>query len=71
MQKSVEVNFYKCDPEKCDPKKGICQAAKACKHEILEQDEPFETPMHAARELCIGCLDCVKACPLRAIENMK
>jgi ATP-binding cassette subfamily E protein 1 len=71
MQKWVEVNFFKCDPEKCDPKKGECAAAIVCEHEILEQDEPFETPMHAARDLCIGCLDCVKACPMEAIEAKK
>jgi Fe-S-cluster-containing hydrogenase component 2 len=71
MQKWVEVNFYKCDPVKCDSKNGVCAAALVCKHEILEQDEPFETPMHAARDLCIGCLDCMKACPLKAIEIKK
>jgi translation initiation factor RLI1 len=71
MQKWVEVNFYKCEPKKCDPKNGQCAAVKVCKHEILEQDEPFETPMHAARDLCVGCLDCVKACSLKAIEEKK
>jgi ATP-binding cassette subfamily E protein 1 len=71
MQKWVEVNFQKCDPEKCDPKKGICAAVSACKHEIIEQDEPFEMPMHAPKDFCFGCLDCAKACPLKAIETNK
>lgn len=71
MQKWVEVNFQKCDPQKCDTKNGICKAVKACKQEILEQEEPFDMPMHAARDLCIGCLDCVKACPRSAIEEKK
>ena len=67
MQKWVDVNYYKCDPRICDPKQGICAAVRECKHDILEQDEPFEAPMHASRELCIGCYDCAKACPLNAI----
>jgi translation initiation factor RLI1 len=69
MQKWVEVNFHKCDPKKCDPEHGICAAVKSCKHDILEQEEPFEVPMHFSREMCIGCADCVKACSRKAIEN--
>ena len=69
MQKWVEVNFYKCDPKKCDPQHGICAAATQCKQEILEQEEPNEMPMHASREMCIGWSDCVRVCPLKAIEH--
>lgn len=68
MQKWVEVNFNKCDPKKCDLKHGICVAVQKCKHEILEQEGPFEMPMHSSREMCIGCSDCAKACPLKAID---
>ena len=69
MQKWVEVNFKKCEPKKCDPKKGICIAAQVCPHDILEQEEPFDMPMHFSRDMCIGCNDCVKACPLKAIQS--
>jgi formate hydrogenlyase subunit 6/NADH:ubiquinone oxidoreductase subunit I len=69
MQKWVEVNFYKCDPNLCDPEHGLCVAAQKCKYEILEQEEPYEMPMHFLREMCIGCYDCVKACPRAAIET--
>ena len=68
MQKWVEVNFHKCDPKSCDSKRGLCATVKSCKHDILEQEEPFEVPMHFSREMCIGCSDCAKACPRKAIE---
>jgi ferredoxin len=68
MQKWVEVNFLVCEPKKYDPKHGICKAVEECKHDILEQEEPFEVPMHFSREMCIGCGDCVKVCPLNAVE---
>jgi ferredoxin len=69
MQQWVEVNFIKCDPNKCDSDKGICAAVSSCKHDILEQEEPFEPPMHFSRDMCVGCSDCIRACKLKAIEN--
>lgn len=68
MQKWAEVNYEKCDPKKCNPKDGICVAAQACTHDILEQEEQFEIPMHLSREMCVGCGDCVNICPLNAIK---
>lgn len=69
MNKWVEVDYERCDPHKCDPENGKCSASCICKHEILEQEGPFEIPMQLSRDQCVGCGDCIKACPLRAIQE--
>jgi len=66
--KMALVNFHQCHPEKCD--KGICVAALACSHKTLKQESPYEIPM-TDPFLCRGCGDCVRACPLRAIEIVR
>lgn len=68
MAKWAEVNYNKCEPKKCNPKNGVCAAALACTHDILEQEGPFEIPMHLSRDMCVGCNDCVLACSLYAIK---
>jgi len=62
------VNYNKCHPENCDS--GVCVAALACTHKLLVQDSPYEAPM-ADPFLCRACGDCVRACPLKAIEIVR
>ena len=61
------VQYDKCKPEKCSPNDGICSAVKACTHNILKQEETYESPMVFPAEMCQGCSDCVMACQLEAI----
>jgi ATP-binding cassette subfamily E protein 1 len=68
VNKYAKIDFDKCRAEGCDPEKGICRAASACKHKVLEQEEPFDSPMLLSMKLCVGCGDCVTVCPLSAIE---
>ena len=63
--KMALVDYKKCHPGKCDS--GICKAALACSHKLLKQEAPYEIPMMDP-SLCQGCGDCVRACPLKAIE---
>jgi len=63
--KMALVHYKKCDPEACDD--GICAAATACPHKLLKQESPYQIPMPNP-SVCRGCGDCVRACPLRAIE---
>jgi len=61
------VDYQICDPAKCDPDKGLCPAVPACEHKVLKQiDGPFESPM-VFHDLCMGCWDCLEACPRNAI----
>jgi len=68
MKKNAYVDLVKCDPLKCDPEQGICQAAKNCTHKILEQEDPFEPPMLLSEFMCVGCGDCIDDCPFHAIR---
>jgi translation initiation factor RLI1 len=62
------VDYEKCDPKKCNPDEGICPAMAACTHKVLKQiDGAFEPPM-VFQDMCMGCWDCIEACPLEAIE---
>ena len=61
------VDYQICDPAECDPDKGICPAVAACEHKVLKQiDGAFEAPM-VFHDLCMGCWDCLEACPRNAI----
>ena len=66
--KMALVNYRKCRPAECD--NGICTAALACSHKLLRQENPYETPMPDP-SICRGCGDCVRACPLQAVEIAK
>ena len=63
------VDYDICNPSTCDPKEGICAAARACTHKVLKQiDGRFEPPM-VFQDLCMGCWDCMEACPLDAVDR--
>ena len=63
------VVYEKCSPKKCDPDKGVCAAVPACSHKVIKQiDGAFESPV-IYQDLCMGCWDCVEACPLDAIQT--
>ena len=63
--KMVLVNYHQCNPGECDS--GICTAVLACSHKLLKQEVPYEIPM-VEPSICQGCWDCVRVCPLKAIE---
>ncbi|MCD6585938.1 MAG: 4Fe-4S binding protein [Desulfobacteraceae bacterium] len=61
------VNYEICNPGKCNPEEGRCVAVQACSHKVLKQlDGVFESPM-IFQDLCMGCQDCIEACPLDAV----
>jgi translation initiation factor RLI1 len=67
-KKFAMVNYETCNPSVCDPEKGKCAAAAACTHKVLKQiDGAFEPPI-VFQDLCMGCWDCIEACPLDAVE---
>lgn len=62
------VDYSKCSPNQCDPEKGICAAVPACTHKVLKQiDGTYQSPV-VFQDMCMGCWDCIDACPLDAIE---
>ncbi|HDZ91790.1 MAG TPA: hypothetical protein ENH37_14105 [Deltaproteobacteria bacterium] len=62
------VDYTTCDPKRCDPDEGLCPAASACPHKVMKQmDGPFEAPM-VFQDMCMGCWDCMEACPLDAVQ---
>jgi translation initiation factor RLI1 len=65
--KWVNVDFAQCKPHICDPETGTCRAAVACTHNILLQEDLYEEPMVVSMKMCVGCADCVRACPLSAL----
>ena len=63
------VDYSVCKPDKCDPEKGRCAAAKACTHKVMKQiDGAFEPPI-VFQDMCMGCWDCIEACPLEAVQR--
>lgn len=67
MRKYANIDFSLCNPRSHDPEHGVCLAVKACRHKLLEQEEPFEGPLLLSATMCVGCGDCVVACPCQAI----
>jgi len=64
------VDYEICDAGKCNPDSGICAAVSACTHKVIKQiDGVFESPM-LFQDICMGCWDCIEACPLDAISIM-
>ena len=62
------VDYEVCNPKVCNPDEGTCPAAKACKHKVIKQiDGAFEQPM-VFQDMCMGCWDCIEACPLKAVS---
>lgn len=62
------VDYDKCNPSRCNPENGKCPAVSACTHKVLTQiDGPFEPPV-VFQDTCMGCWDCIEACPLEAIH---
>ena len=58
-----------CRPEECNPGQGVCAAVSACSRKVIVQiDGPFEVPM-LFQDTCMGCGDCIEACPLGAISK--
>ncbi len=71
MNKHVAIDFSRCNPLECDQTQGLCRAATACSHHLLEQEEEGETPMLISASFCVGCSLCVAACPLGAIQQAR
>ena len=62
------VDYDRCNPKECDPETGECPAVPACTHKVLTQmDGTFEQPV-VFYDSCMGCWDCIEACPLDAIK---
>ncbi|MBN1836021.1 MAG: 4Fe-4S binding protein [Spirochaetales bacterium] len=68
MNKWADIDFDRCDPRRCNGGDGVCLAARACTHKILEQEAPFDPPMLLSLKLCVGCGNCVTECPFGAIQ---
>lgn len=62
------VDYERCNPKKCSPEKGVCASAAACTRKVIKQiDGVFEPPI-IFQDQCMGCWDCIEACPLDAIQ---
>lgn len=62
------IDYETCRPKSCNPQQGLCPAVPACSHRVVKQiDGPFESPV-IFQDLCMGCWDCIAACPLDAIS---
>jgi len=62
------IDYNKCRPGDCED--GICPAARGCEKKLLIQEAAYEPPMPDP-SLCKGCGDCVRACPLGAVEVIR
>lgn len=69
MPKStILLDYMRCDPSQCE--EGICAAALICERKVLRQEAPGEIP-DVYPSMCLGCSDCLTACPLGAIIKMQ
>ena len=61
------IDYQRCDIKTCAPDQGLCPALPACAHKVIKQlDGAFESPI-IFQDMCMGCWDCIEACPLDAI----
>jgi len=65
--KAARVDFETCDARTCAPENGRCAAVEACTKKLLEQDEPYDSPMLLSAVMCVACGDCVRVCRLEAV----
>jgi ATP-binding cassette subfamily E protein 1 len=63
------VDYDRCAPAACDPQNGICAAVAACTHKVLKQIDGVFNPPVVFHDMCMGCWDCIPACPLGAIQT--
>lgn len=57
-----------CNPKKCAPQNGVCAPVSVCEYKVIKQiDGAFEAPM-IFQDMCMGCWDCIEACPMDAIQ---
>jgi len=62
------VDYERCDCRKCNPEKGVCAVVLVCTHKVIKQiDGVFESPI-IFQDMCMGCWDCIEACPLGAVK---
>jgi len=62
------VDYERCNPRECSPENGVCAAVSACTHKVIKQlDGVFQPPI-IFQDICMGCWDCIEACPLDAIQ---
>ena len=64
-RKIALVDYNKCCPDECQD--GACQAAMVCPAKLLHQEKNHTVPM-TEPSYCRACGDCVRACPLKAIQ---
>lgn len=61
------LDYEICNPEQCEPDSGKCPAICACSYKVIKQiDGAFEQPL-IFQDMCMGCWECIEACPLGAI----
>lgn len=65
MKKVAIIDYKMCHPEKCE--RGICKVLVACSNKLIKQEEPYEMP-DIFPDMCIGCAQCVTACPFGALK---
>jgi translation initiation factor RLI1 len=64
-RKTALVDYNKCRPDECPD--GACKAATVCPAKLLHQEANHTVPM-TEPSYCRACGDCVRACPLKAIQ---
>jgi translation initiation factor RLI1 len=67
-KRTAVIDYEICNPARCAPDDGICPAVAVCSRGILVQEEPGDPPFVFPPDLCQGCSDCSRKCPLNAIR---